>query len=94
MDLAETVELCPVVSAESLVSVVLRQLLRQHRPQLLAVAEETVVHLRQDLQPEVVWADRLRRHLQLARPQLVVAVETVATAQPVSAESAAMAAQL
>jgi hypothetical protein len=53
-----------------------------------------VVHPLQELRLEVVWADRLRGHLRLARPQLVVAVETVATARQVLVESAAMVAQL
>jgi hypothetical protein len=38
-----------------------------------------VVHPLQELRLEVVWADRLRGHLRLARPQLVVAA---ATAEP------------
>jgi hypothetical protein len=76
------------------VSVAPQQLLRQRRPQPLAAEEASVVHPLQESQPEVVWADRLRRHLRLARPQLVVAVETVATARQVLVESAAMVAQL
>jgi hypothetical protein len=83
-----------MVAAESLVSVVLRRLLRQRRPQPLAVKEASVVHHRQDLRLEVVSVDRLRQHLQLDHLQPVVAAETVATAQPVSAASAAMAVHL
>ena len=83
-----------MVSAESLVPAVLQQLFRQCRQPQSAAQAAAVVHPLQEPQPEVVWADRLRRHLRLARPQLVVAVETVATARQVLVASAAMVAQL
>lgn len=77
----ETEALHQVVSVESLVLVVMRQLLRQHRPLLPGVVEETVVHPPQEPLQPVVLVDRLRRHRQLARPQPAVAAETVVRAQ-------------
>ena len=77
----ETADLRALVTAASLVLVVLRQLFHQHRPQLLAAVEETVVSPTQEPLQPVVLADRLRRHRQLARPQPAVAAETVVAAQ-------------
>ena len=94
VELAETAELCSAVTAESLVPVVLRQLCRQHHPQQSEALPEMVVRRVPDSQPLAVWVDRLRLHLQLDLPQLVVVVETAAMARQVREDSAAPVAQL
>lgn len=52
-----------------------------------------MVHPPQEPQREVVWVDRLRRHLHRGRPQPVVEVETAVTAPIVLALSVAQGAQ-
>lgn len=75
-------------------SVAPQQLLRQHQPQLLAAAEETVVHPPQEPLREVVRVDQLRQRLLSDQPQPAVVAETAATAQRASAAMVAMVAQL
>ena len=90
---AEPAGLQRVVLAALVVSVEPPRLLQLRRPQPPAAVEATGVHPPQEPQREVVWADRLRRHLHRGRPQPVVAVETAVTAPIVSALSVAQEAQ-
>ena len=88
-----------MVSAESLVPAVLRQLFRQCRQPQSAAQADAVVHPLQEPLLEVELVDRLRLHLQpgLSQPGLsqpAVAAVTAATARQVTVVAEAPEAQL
>ena len=83
-----------MVSAESLVPAVLRQLFRQCRQPQSAAQADAVVHPLQEPLLEVDLVDRLRLHLQPGLSQPAVAAVTAATARQVKVVAEAPEAQL